>query len=184
MIVVSDQFEAGRRQDQDRLLSDGAGGEVLGSEGPSVTVREGAGLGFNAPFVGLEDAGLRPDNPFVAVSEDAGLRSDNSLVAVREDAGWRSDNPFVAVSEDAVLRSDGAFVAAIADASTTEPHGSTGAFADSEPRRWVAAAGTSAAAILAPTRLQHTREKPGICNEKSTSEWRVASVPIPAPAMT
>src|ERR1700722_1279652 len=182
MIVVSDQFEAGRRQDQDGLRSDGAVGEVLGSEGPSVTVKEGAGLGFNAPFVGLEDASLRPDNP--SVREDAGLRSDNPFVAVSEDAGLRSDRPSVAVSEDAVLRPDGAFVAAIADASTTEPHGSTGAFADSEPRRWVAAAGPSAAAILAPTRLQHTREKPGICNEKSTSECRVASVPIPAPAMT
>src|ERR1700721_494998 len=110
MIVVSDQFEAGRRQDQDGLRSDSA-------EGPSVTVREGAGLGFNAPFVGLEDASLRPDNP--SVREDAGLRSDNPFVAVSEDAGLRSDRPSVAVSEDAVLRPDGAFVAAIADASTT-----------------------------------------------------------------
>jgi hypothetical protein len=116
MIVVSDQFEAGRRQDQDGLLSDGTGGEVSGSEGPSVTVREGAGLGFNAPFVGLEDAGLRPDNPFVPVRADAGLRSDNPFVAVREDAGLRSDRPFVAVREDASLRSGGPFVAAMADA--------------------------------------------------------------------
>ena len=117
MIVVSDQFEAGRIQDQDGLLSDGAGGEVSGSEGPSVTVREGAGLGFNAPFVGLEDAGLRPDNPFVAVREDAGFRSANPFVAVREDAGLRSDNPFVAVREDAGLRSDRPFVAVREDAS-------------------------------------------------------------------
>jgi hypothetical protein len=117
MIVVSDQFEAGLRRGQDGLLSsNGVGGELSGSEGPSDTVREGAGLGFNAPFVGLVDAGLRPDNPFVAVREDAGFRSDNPFVAVSEDAGLRSDNLFVAVSEDAVLRSDGPFVVAIADA--------------------------------------------------------------------
>ena len=93
MIVVSDQFEVGGRQDQDGLLSDGAGGEVLGSEGSSVTVREGVGLGSD-PF--------RSDAPFFAVRADAGLRSDGPFVAVREDAGLRSDSPFVAVNDDAV----------------------------------------------------------------------------------